>query len=193
MIRYIASVLLLVLAALVVQQFLPAITALSGSRVLPVALVFLCASVTVPAPAMLLLAFVCGFLTDLENHLGPHGGDESVYAAPTEMLRFGYSIVLYGIIGLIMQGIRPLFLRGNWQLSALLAGISVFVYLAAEFLLINFVRGDFSFGRHTLFKIALTAALTTLFAPPVFWILFTLAERFGFNIRRDANPRPQTR
>lgn len=189
MIRYLASIIALVLLAVIVQQFLPALTILSGSRILPVALVFLCASVTLPAPGMLLLAFTCGFLTDMENWLGPHGGDPEVYEFPVETLHFGYSIVLYGIMGMLMQGIRPLFLRGNWQLSALLAGIAVFLYLSTEFLLINFIRGGFSFGDKTLLKIALSSALTTLFAPLVFWVLFDLAERFHYTIRLDTSRR----
>ncbi|GAA5481865.1 hypothetical protein [Haloferula sargassicola] len=189
MIRYVASILVLVLVAVIVQQFLPALTALSGSRILPVALVFLCAAVTLPPPGMLLLAFVCGFLTDLENWIGPHGGDPAIYQFPVETLRFGYSIILYGVMGMLMQGIRPLFRRGNWQLSALLAGIAVFLYLTSEFLLINFIRGGFSFGSRTLMKISLSSALTTLFAPLVFWILFALAERFHYTIRLDTQRR----
>ena len=185
MFRYFGSVLLLVLLAVILQQFLPAITPLASARVLPLALVFLCAAVTVPAPVMLLLAFLCGFITDLENTIGPHTGDPLIYSNPVEQLRFGYSIALYGLIGMLMQGIRPLFLRGNWQLSAILAGISLFIYLLVEFLLINFIRGDFSFGGHTLMKITLSSALTTIFCPIVFWILFALANRFEFTIRDE--------
>ena len=74
MIRYSIFLLLLVVVAVIVQQFMPSLTALYGSRLLLVALVFLCASVTVPVPVMLLLAFVCGFLTDAQNTLGAHGG-----------------------------------------------------------------------------------------------------------------------
>ena len=185
MIRYFSSVLLLVLLAVIVQQFLPAITPLSGARVNPLALVFLCAAVSLPAPAMLILAFVCGFLTDLENSIGPHGGDPLVYQNPVEQLRFGYSIILYGLIGMLMQGIRPLFQRGKWMLSAVLAGICLFIYLLAEFLLINFVRGDFSFGRHTLLKIAMSSVLTTVFSPVVFWMLFSLATRFGYAVQEE--------
>ncbi len=37
-------------------------------------------------------------------------------------------------------------------------------------------------------KIALSSALTTVFSPIVFWILFALAHRFEFTIR-DEPPR----
>ncbi|TAE77305.1 MAG: hypothetical protein EAZ65_02215 [Verrucomicrobia bacterium] len=183
MIRYTLSLLLLILLALVVQQFIPALTGLFNSRLLLVTLVFLCASVTVGPPVMLALAFTCGFLWDAQNALGPPGGDPTIYHSPAESLRFGYSIVLYGVIGYLMQGIQPLFREGKWQLSTFLAGISVFIYLVAEYLIINFVRGGFIFSRATLLQITFTSILTTLFSPLVFWILFQIASRFGHEIR----------
>lgn len=185
MIRYTLCVLLLIVVALVVEQFVPAFTGLYGSRLLLVALVFLCASVTVPAPMMLLLAFFCGLLTDAQNTLGPHGGDPEVYQPAVQPLRFGYSILLYGVIGFLMQGIQPLFRQGKWQYSALLSGVAVFVYLSAEYLLINFVRGGFEFSEPTLLKIFFSAGLTMLFSPLVFALLFRIADACRYVIRFD--------
>jgi hypothetical protein len=182
-IRYSLSLFVLVLLALVVQQFIPSLTGLFNSRLLLVTLVFLCASVTVGPPVMLALAFTCGFLWDAQSALGPPGGDPLVYSEPAESLRFGYSIILYGIIGYLMQGIQPLFREGKWQFSTILVGISIFVYLVAEYLIINFVRGDFLFPRATLYQIGFTSVLTMLFSPVVFWILFYIAGRFGHEIR----------
>jgi hypothetical protein len=193
MIRYTFCLLILVLLAVVVQQFLPALDVLNGSRMLLVPLVFLCGAVTLPTPLMLALAFVCGFLTDAEATLGPHGGDPEVYIRQTEALRFGYSIVLYGVMGFIMQGIQPLFRQGRWQVSTLLTGVSVFLYLLTEYLLINFVRGGFTFGRVTLLKIMFTSGLTMIFSPLVFWLLFRLAEWCDYTIRLDGLKRGATR
>lgn len=183
MIRYSLSLFAFVLLALVVQQFIPSLTGLFNSRLLLVTLVFLCASVTVGPPVMLALAFTCGFLWDAQSALGPPGGDPLVYNSPAQSLRFGYSIILYGVIGYLMQGIQPLFREGKWQVSAFLVGVSIFVYLVAEYLIINFVRGDFIFPRPTLFQIVFTSVLTMLFSPLVFWILFYIAGRFGHEIR----------
>lgn len=191
MIRYTASLVLLVLLALIVQQFIPAFTPLFGSRLMLVALVFLCAASTVPAPVMLMLAFVCGFLTDAETAIAPHGGDPEVYTRLVEPLRFGYSIALYAVMGYLMQGIQPLFRQGKWQFSAILSGIAVFLYLLAEYLLITFVRGDFSLSRWTFLKIAFSASITMLFSPLVFWLLFRLADASGFTIRFDGMQRPK--
>lgn len=183
MIRYSLSLFILVLLALVAQQFIPSLTGLFNSRLLLVTLVFLCASVTVGPPVMLALAFTCGFLWDAQSALGPPGGDPMVYDQPAEALRFGNSIILYGVIGYLMQGIQPLFREGKWQVSAFLVGVSIFVYLVAEYLIINFVRGDFLFPRATLYQIVFTSVLTMLFSPVVFWILFYIAGRFGHEIR----------
>lgn len=185
MIRYSFSILLLVLVALVAQQFIPALTGFHNSRLLLVTLVFLCGSVTVGPPMMLALAFVCGFLWDAQNALPASAGDPEVYRAPVEAMRFGYSIILYGVIGFLMQGIQPLFREGKWQFSTLLVGVSIFVYQLAEYLLINFVRGGFFFNRATLLQIFYTSVLTMMFSPLVFWMLFRIADASGHRIRFD--------
>ena len=70
-------------------------------------------------------------------------------------------------------------------MSAILTGISVFLYLLAEFLLITFVRGEWIFPAKVLTQIWLTAAMTMLCSPLIFAILFKLAKLFDFTIRYD--------
>ena len=176
MIRYSLTTILLLLAAFVVQQFLPAFTGFHHSRILLVQLVFLCAAVTVGQPVMLVLAFIGGFLWDAHSTLGPGGGDPAVYTQPVEALRFGYSILLFGAMGLLMQGIQPLFQQGNWQISVLLSGIAIFLYLSAEFLIITFVRGGFALSESILLQMAWTSLLTMIFSPIVFWLLFQISD-----------------
>jgi cell division protein FtsI/penicillin-binding protein 2 len=98
-----------------------------------------------------------------------------VYTHPIESMRFGYSILLFGGMGFLMQGIQPLFKQGKWQFSALLSGIAVFLYLISEYAMINFIRGEFVLTRATVFQMAYTAVLTMLFSPIVFWLLFSIA------------------
>lgn len=185
MIRYHISILLLVLAACILQQFLPAITALYDARVLLLPLVFLCSAVTVGFSPMLVLAFLCGFIWDAQSSLGPHGGDPEVYQNTVDTIHFGYSIILYGLMGILMQGIQPLFRRGIWQVSAILTGIAIFLYLLAEYLLINFVRGEFIFPARVFYQIWITAGLTMICSPLVFAILFKLAKAFNHTISYD--------
>lgn len=185
MIRYSLSTLLLLLASFVIQQFLPTFTGLYDSRILLVQLVFLCCAVTVGPPTMLLLAFVAGFLWDAQCTIAPHGGDPSIYTTKVEALRFGYSILLFGAMGVLMQGVQPLFRQGKWQLSAFLSGIAIMLYLSAELAIITFVRGDITFNKGMLMKILLTSGVTMLFSPLVFAILYLISRLFGHSINPD--------
>lgn len=189
MIRYSIITILLLLAAFVVQQFIPAFTGFNHSRILLVQLVFLCCAVTVGQPTMLLLAFIGGFFWDAQCALGPHGGDPDVYTQQVENLRFGYSILLFGGMGLLMQGIQPLFKQGKWQFSAILSGIAVMLYLSAEYIIINFVRGDFMLNRATIMQMGYSALLTMLFSPLIFWLLFRIAKACDHSINPEANRR----
>lgn len=185
MIRYHISLFVLALTACILQQFMPAVIALFDARILLLQLVFLCSAVTVGFSPMLALAFLCGFLWDANNTLGPQGGDPEVYQQQTDSLRFGYSIILFGLMGVLMQGIQPLFRKGIWQISVVLSGVAVFFYLITEFLLLNFVRGEFVFPTHVFYQIWLTASLTMLCSPLIFALLFKLAKLFDFTIRYD--------
>ncbi len=189
MIRYSVITILLLLAAFVLQQFLPAFTGLHHSRILLVQLVFLCCAVTVGQPTMLLLAFIGGFFWDAQCALGPHGGDPDVYTQQIESMRFGYSILLFGGMGFLMQGIQPLFKQGKWHFSAMLSGIAVFLYLAAEYAIINFVRGDFVLNKATLLQMFYTSLVTMLFSPLVFWLLFRIANACDHSINPEAGRR----
>lgn len=186
MIRYSFITLMLLLASFVVHQFMPAFTRLDDSRILLVQLVFLCSAVTVGPPTMLLLAFIGGFFWDAHCWLGPHGGDPDVYNQQVESLRFGYSIFLFAAMGFLMQGIQPLFKQGKWQFSAFLSGIAIFLYLASEYAIINFVRGEFILSRPTVLQMAYTSLLTMLFSPFIFWLLFSVANYCDHSINPEA-------
>lgn len=168
---------------------MPVFSGLYHSRILLVQLVFLCCAVTVGQPTMLALAFVGGFLWDAQSALGAHGGDSEVYTQQAENLRFGYSILLFGAMGVLMQGIQPLFKQGKWQFSAMLSGIAVFLYLVAEYAIINFVRGGFVFNSAILWKMSLSALMTMFFSPLVFWLLFRIAKQFQHSINPYAGRR----
>jgi len=190
-IRYSLITLLLLLASFVVQQFLPSFTGMHHSRILIVQLVFLCCAVTVGPRTMLLLAFIGGFFWDAQCWLAPHGGDPEIYTQPVESLRFGYSILLFGAMGTLMQGIQPLFHQGKWQFSAVLSGIAVLLYLAAEYAIINFVRGNPVLTKATVMQMLFTAPVTMLFSPLVFWLLFRIAKTCNHSINPEAGRRRQ--
>lgn len=187
MFRYNLSTIFLLLASFLVQQFVPALTGLSHSRILIVHLVFLCASVTVATPTMLLLSLIGGILWDAHCSLAPIVADPEVYIQPAESLRFGYSILLFAGMGFLMQGLKPLFQQGKWQFSALLTGVAIFLYLSAEFILISFVRGDFAITRSIIRLMSYTSLLTMLFSPVIFWLLYRMAKVFNYSLYPAAN------
>jgi cell shape-determining protein MreD len=190
-IRYSLITILLLLAAFVVQQFLPAFTGIHHSRILLVQIVFLCCAVTVGTRTMLVLAFLGGFFWDAQCTLIGHGGGMDVYTQQVDSLRFGYSILLFGAMGFLMLGIQPLFHRGKWQVSALLSGIAVMLYLSAEYAIINFVRGDFILTQATVLQMGFSSLVTMLFAPVIFWALFRIAEACDHSINPEAGRRRQ--
>lgn len=187
MFRYNLSTVFLLLAAFLLQQFMPALPGLSNARILIVHLVFLCTAVTVATPTMLLMAFIGGLLWDAHCSLAPISLDPEVYTQPADSLRFGYSILLFAAIGFLMQGLNPLFRQGKWQFSALLTGVAIFLYLTAEFILISFVRGDFVISRAIIRLMSYTSLLTMLLSPLVFWILYRIAKLFDHSLYPEAH------
>ncbi len=133
---------------------------------------------------MLLLAFIGGSLWDAHCSLSQMTGDPEVYTHPVESIRFGYSILLFGAAGYLMQGLAPLFSEGKWHFTAVLTGIAVFLYLAAEYAIISFVRGDFVITRSVMRMIFYTSILTMLLSPLVFSILFQTAKYFEHTLYR---------
>lgn len=135
---------------------------------------------------MLLLAFIGGLLWDAQCYLAPIVADPEVYTHPVESLRFGYSIILFGVAGFLMQGLNPVFRQGKWQFSAILSGIAIFLYLAAEFIVISFIRGDFTITRSILRLMFYTSILTMTLSPIIFWILYQISNLFDHSLYPEA-------
>ena len=189
---------------LILQDFIPAFDWAYGSRIFLVPVVFFACSLSVPFPLMLLMAFFTGFLWDARNLVNPdyteklvagqagsniHFGDvgQMAYqletAIPHTGATFGFSIFLYILLGCMMQGIRPLFRRGRWELPVLMTGVGTFLLLLLEFLWINFRRGGFVFPLEVWYHLLTTALLSMFVAPLIFFLLHTLARLCGYRIR----------
>jgi hypothetical protein len=191
-IRYTIITVLLLLAAFVVQQFLPAFTGMHHSRILLVQLVFLCCAVTVGQPVMLLLAFIGGFLWDAQCALGPHGGDPEVYTQPVENLRFGYSILLFGGMGVLMQGIQPLFRRASGSSPPCSPASPCSSTSPPNTPSSTSSAATSSHPGHHR-QMVFTSMLTMLFSPLVFWMLFRIAKACDHSINPEAGRRRAAR
>lgn len=183
MFAYSISLIGLLLLSCLLQQFLPGISAWHDARILILPLVVLCGSSTVSTAGMLCLAFLGGFLWDCEQITTYEQGDPLVYGAAVDSLKFGYSIILYALMGFLMQGIRPLFQEGKWYLSAAFSGVAIFLYLFVEYLLRSFIVGGFSLDNGVIEQIGATSLLTMMLSPFMFWILFRIADLCGHTIR----------
>ena len=138
--------------------------------------VFLCASVTLPFPAMLLLAVFTGFIWDARYHVPLSDSSE---------LSFGLSIFILGLLGLFIQGVRPLFSRGRWEVPVFMIGTMIMFGMIIEFLLICFHRGGLEFPAGIWFKMLMTSLFSMLIAPFILLLLSRLAKKTGFRIRLD--------
>lgn len=180
--RYAIGLIGLLLLSCILQQFIPKFSAWYDARILLIPLVVLCGSATISTAGMLALAFLGGFLWDAQQVLVVEEGDPLVYHSTIDSLKFGYTIILYTLMGLLMQGIRPFFRGGKWYISAALTGVAIFLYLFVEYLLRGFIIGGFSLDNGVIEQIGATSVLTMLASPFIFWLLFKIAELSGYKI-----------
>jgi hypothetical protein len=182
MIRYSLSLILLILLAIIAQQFLPVFISLYNARLFLLLAVFLCASITVPLPIMFFYALLGGFLWDAQCSLGALEVDPYVYPDTVPSLRFGVSILLFGFTGLFMHGFRPLFLQGKWYLSAFLTGAATFLFCLSEYLLIDFARGSLTMHSKVFLQCFYTALFSIVVSPLIFALLFQVAKWFRHSV-----------
>ena len=182
MIRYLLTVLAILLIAFVLRQFIPVFPGFYHVRFFLVPLIFICAAVTLDVIGMLLLSFVCGLLWDAQHTILPVIGDPEVYPEVAATLKFGYSIFLFAIAGFVMQGVQPLFREGKWQVSVLVTGVALFLYLFVESVLLSFVRGHVVLSGDTMRFVFFSSVITMLASPLVFLVLFKLAKSYRYQI-----------
>ncbi|MFN0130367.1 MAG: hypothetical protein ACKV19_27205 [Verrucomicrobiales bacterium] len=184
------SLAILLALSFLAQEFIPAVPWAYEARLHLVPVVFFACAVAVPFPLMLLFAFSTGFLWDA-RHLVIDGAPmaEQVIASTavpdTASPAFGYSIVLYGLLGSLMQGIRPLFRRGRWELPVLMCGLGTALLLTIEHLWFCFLRGRFFFSDQLWLHIGTTALLSMMISPVIFFLVHTLSRLSGYQIRYD--------
>jgi hypothetical protein len=97
---------------------------------------------------MIVLALTAGFLSDfmslqIVERITTSSDLYAVHAmAASVEIPAGWSILLFVGFGLICQGLRPLVLRGQWWLPALMSAGTTIAYLALQFLMITMRRFD---------------------------------------------------
>src|SRR5437879_6949253 len=130
--------LLLILVAQVAEFFIPALPWLYNAHIYIVPVLVFYGAVALPFPLMLAVALYAGILLDALT--------VQVIGTKVE-ISMGWSILLYAVLAGIMHGLRPLFIRGRWEVHCLLSGICTSAIILAQSLMITFRRGSIIFSR----------------------------------------------
>lgn len=174
MILFFFSLLVLIFGSFVFQLFLPPVLLLHGAVILFVPTIYFYGCLSLPFPLMLALTFFTGFLNDL--FAIPQARSNPDF--PT-----GISILFYLVPGLVMHGLRPLFLRHRWETHCLLAEIGAVLapfILLAQYAMLSFERSEFLFNDVILWRIVGPGLISVLIAPCVFFILTPLSHVLGY-------------
>ena len=170
--------LVLVTIAQIAEFFIPPLAWLYNTHVYIVPLIVFYAAVALPVPLMLAVALYAGILLDALT--------VQVIGSKVE-ISFGWSILLYGVLAGLMHGLRPLFVRGRWEIHAVLSGICTSFILLAQYLMITFRRGSVIFSPEVWWQIGGPGLIAMLMAPLVFWFLHWLAYLTGSGYLTERN------
>ncbi|HAL70815.1 MAG TPA: hypothetical protein DCP71_03490 [Verrucomicrobiales bacterium] len=189
---------ILLLLTFMVQEFIPGIPMAQYATLFLPPVFFFAASVAVPFPVMLMLAFVTGFLWDARYVPGvfePVGKTAHSLISGNGNLPeldmagggfgFGLSILLFGLLGIFLQGVRPLFKRGRLELPVLLVGFTTFAWLLSEYMVMTFLRGSLHFPPMVWTKMVTDTLLAMLASPLIFLFLYSLAGLSRYEIKYE--------
>lgn len=196
---YYPIVLVLLALSFAAQEFVPAFEFAQQARFLLPPVVFFSSALSVSFPMMLLMAFLTGFVWDARNlpYKEDHthavimtsdsglSSDVSNHPEIGGPLPFGYSIVFFGALGTLMQGVRPLFKRGRWELPVLMVGVAIGAWLLVEYLLMSFLRGSFIFPYGMWTKLITDTLLAMLVSPVLLYLLHSIATRLRFEAPQE--------
>src|SRR6186713_1443305 len=125
----------LMYVALVLQHYVGAFPGMGG-QILLLPMVFFYAAAAFPLWAMLTAAFFCGLMWDCLMNVAIDGRTETI---------FGWSILLYGALGAVMNGLHPLFMRGRWVFLCFVSGVLTSLIVLIEYVVLTFRREPFAF------------------------------------------------
>lgn len=164
---FFAILLILIFVAQIAEFFIPTLPWMYNAHVYIVPLIVFYGAVVLPIPLMLALALYAGFLLDTLT--------VQVLGSRVE-ISLGWSILLYGALAGIMHGLRPLFVRGRWEVHCVVAGICTSAIILAQYLMITFRRGTLLFNREVWWQIGGPGIMAMLIAPVMFYILHWIAR-----------------
>ncbi len=163
--------LVLIFFAQVAEFFIPAIPWMFNAHVYVVPVIVFFGATVLPFPLMLALAFYAGFLLDALT--------VQVLGSRVE-ISLGSSILLYAVLAGIMHGLRPLFIRGRWEIHCIVCGLCTSGIVLAQYLMITFRRGFVFFSPEVWWQIGGPGLIAVLISPVAFWILHWIARATAY-------------
>ena len=164
---FFVTLLILTFLAQLVEFFIPPLDWMYNARIYIMPVIVFYGAMALPFPLVLALAGFAGFLLDTVTvqALGPR-----------VEISIGWSILLYAVLAAIMHGLRPLFIRGRWEVHCIMSGVCTSAILLAQYLMIAFRRGSLVFSREAWWQIGGPGVIAMLMAPLVFWLLHSLGR-----------------
>src|SRR5437763_6325759 len=164
--------LVLVSIAQVAEFFIPPLSWLFYAHVYIVPVIVFSGAVMLPFPLMLALSLYAGLLLDALT--------VQVIGGRVE-ISVGSSILVYAVLAGIMHGLRPLFVRGRWEVHCILSGVCTSVIVLAQYLMITFRRGSLVFTREIWWQIGAPGLIAMALAPTLFWFLQWMARMTAYS------------
>ncbi len=160
---------------LVVQHFIGPLPPY-GVRVLLMPVVMFYGALALPVPGMLALALCGGLMWDA-LHV------QVDLAHDTAEVALGWSVILYALLGALMNGFRPLFQRGRWEIHCLLSGVCTSLIVFAEYLMRTFRQEEvaFIFNKEVWWRIGGAGLVAALLSPFFFFVLNYIAFLAGYD------------
>ncbi|HWY41072.1 MAG TPA: hypothetical protein VNX27_09780 [Chthoniobacterales bacterium] len=159
--------LILLVIAQIAEFFIPPLDWMYHAHIYIVPVIVFYGAMALPFPLVLAMALFAGVLLDALT--------VQVIASKVE-ISLGSSILIYAVLAGIMHGLRPLFIRGRWEVHCVLTGICTSAIILAQYLMITFRRGTFMFTREVWWQIGGPGLMAMLMAPVIFWILNWVAR-----------------
>ncbi|HVI82722.1 MAG TPA: hypothetical protein VM717_08265 [Chthoniobacterales bacterium] len=159
--------LVLVMIAQIAEFFIPPLDWMYHAHIYITPVLVFYGAMALPFPLMLGLTLFAGILLDALT--------VQVVGSKVE-ISLGSSILIYAVLAGIMHGLRPLFIRGRWEVHCVLTGICTSAIILAQYLMITFRRGTVMFTKEVWWQIGSPGLMAMLIAPVIFWILNWIAR-----------------
>src|SRR5437763_7392495 len=159
--------LVLLVVAQIAEFFIPPLDWMYHAHIYIAPVLVFYGAMALPFPLMLALALFAGVLLDALT--------VQVIGSKVE-ISLGWSILLYAVLAGIMHGLRPLFIRGRWEVHCVLTCLCTSAIILAQYLMITFRRGTFMFSKAVWWQIGGPGLMAILLALLIIWMLNWIAR-----------------